>query len=504
MLLANTAQIRKADQIQIFEKKLPGIILMEEAGSLSAKAIQRHYPDQKSFLIAAGPGNNGGDGLVIARYLHLTGREVQVLLSHPIERYEGDAKINYQVLAELPVPLILYGEEPLEVIVNSFMERPLLIDALLGTGIQSELREPASLIIRELSTFSLRTIAIDLPSGLGAHTGELINMPLKADLTLTFQLPKICHAVMPAAASCGKIEVLDIGIWPEVITALDIQRRLLDPDFLKAYVKDRQTEGHKGSFGHVLAVGGSENMAGAISMTAYAGMRAGAGLFSVLCPEEVKQTVLNHSPEVMCRAGEGKRLTSLSLPLFDEMLKEKKAVVMGPGMDTQKESLEFFKEALPMIQVPLVLDADALNLLAANPELWAFLPESTILTPHPGEMKRLSGLENVNDRRLETAERMAQDREVIVVLKGSDTLIALPDGRTFVNPTGNPGMGTGGSGDVLTGIIGALLAQGYEPWMAACLGVFAHGQAGDRAAAKLGMGRMTALDIARQLNVDKL
>lgn len=504
MLLANTAQIRQADEIQIRERKVPGIILMEEAGRRCAEAIMEDYPDQHSFLIAVGPGNNGGDGLVIGRHLHLKGKEVQLYLSHPSERFEGDALINHKIIAEMPVPLVHFGEEELEFVVQSFDQRPILVDALLGTGIQSALREPVSTLIAGLKKLDLTCLAVDLPSGLGAHTGELINECLRAEKTYTFQLPKICHAVQPAAAQCGAIRVLDIGIWPEVIEQLKISRHWMDAHWAEDKVKGRATNSHKGSFGHLLLAGGSLEMAGAITLSTLGALKSGAGLATVFCPESCRQTILNHCPEAICRTLDTRYLAHTDLGLWDQSLKDKGAVLIGPGMGQRKETVAFLRAVLPTIQVPLVLDADALNILARHDDLWALLPDSTVLTPHPGEMRRLTGLENVQHRRLESAERLAQDKEVIVVLKGAGTVVACPDGRTYVNATGNPGMATAGSGDVLAGMIGSLLAQGYEAGMAAGLGVFLHGLAGDSAAESMGMGSMTAMDIARHIMVDKL
>lgn len=502
MLLANSQQIRNADRIQIEERGFPGILLMENAGRLCAEHLQRKYATQQSFLILAGPGNNGGDGLVIARYLHLAGCEVQVLLSHTPERYQGDAAINYRIISELPIPLLFRAEENPEDIVASFAESPVLVDALLGTGINDELREPVAGIIAEFRAMELPCVAIDLPSGLSADTGEPINEPIPAEMTLTFQLPKVCHCVTPAAMFCGEVITLDIGLWPEVIEQLNIQRWLIDQDHWAQHQQRRTRDAHKGLFGHVLVAGGSRHMAGSIAMTAFSALRAGAGLATVVTPGSCRQTVLNHVPEAMVLGAGDEDMFTLgvaAIEIFDQALAGKQAVCLGPGLSRETDTHEFLEAVLPMIQVPLVLDADALNLLAEAPELWAMIPEKTILTPHPGEMKRLTGLDTVNQRRLESAERLAQDRQVTVVLKGAGTIVATPDGRSFVNTTGNPGMATAGSGDVLTGVIGSLLAQGYAPETAATLGVYLHGQAGDRARATHGTRGLMAMDLARAL-----
>ncbi|RMG69110.1 MAG: NAD(P)H-hydrate epimerase, partial [Bacteroidetes bacterium] len=424
MLLAQTAQIREADRIQIEDRNLPGILLMEQAGRLSAEAIRARYPERRSALILAGPGNNGGDGLVIARYLLLAGWEVQVLLSHDPARYAGDALINYRIIAELPVPLLRYEEEDLDEVLASFRQPPVLVDALLGTGIRSELRGPVAEILAALRGTPLPVVAIDLPSGLSADTGEAINEVLPADFTLTFQLPKVCHHVTPAALACGEVVVLDIGIWPEVIVQLGIRREVLDLACGRAWYRPRRRDGHKGSYGHALLVGGSRPMAGAMVLSSEAALAGGAGLVTVLAPGSVRLPLLAQAPELMCRAFGDEacvRLDEAAVGLFDEALRGKAAVAIGPGLGTHPDTGAFLESILPRVQVPLVLDADALNLLAEHPHWWATLPEATILTPHPGEMKRLTGLANVNTRRLEAAERLATDRNAIVILKGAGT-----------------------------------------------------------------------------------
>ncbi|MEM7368246.1 MAG: NAD(P)H-hydrate dehydratase [Bacteroidota bacterium] len=504
MRLSNAAQIREADRIQIEDRHLPGILLMEQAGRLAADRILEYAPDQHSYFILAGPGNNGGDGLVIARYLYLAGKEAQVLLSHPGERYQGDALINYRILAELPVPMLQYEEESLDDMIRSFDHQPILIDALLGTGIQSVLRPPVSQLIEDIRTFSLHTIAIDLPSGLSASTGESINSPLRADLTLTFQLPKVCHHITPASLLCGKVEVIDIGIWPEVIQQLGIQRYLLTEDWLQAQHKPASLDAHKGTMGHLLSIGGSRNMAGAIALCGYASLKSGVGLSTVLTPGSCRSIVLGLAPELMCiSSGDmyAAKLDAKSLDLFDQYLVNKQAVVIGPGLGTHPDTAALLEAILPRIQVPLVLDADALNLLSQHPAWWNMLPDSTILTPHPGEMRRLVELESIHRRRLEIAERLAQDRQVIVVLKGAGTIVALPDGTSYVNTSGNPGMATAGSGDVLTGIIGSCLAQGYSAGIAAAMAVYLHGKSGDLAAANSGMASLTARDLCHHIRM---
>jgi hydroxyethylthiazole kinase-like uncharacterized protein yjeF len=496
MLLANTRQIREADRIQIEDLGFPGVILMENAARAATERLLALCPEQHNFLVLAGPGNNGGDGLVMARYLHLAGKQVEVILSHPGEKYQGDAAINYHLLQRLPVPVWEYEQEKA---LQAAAGRPMLIDALLGTGIRSELRGIIHSMISLFRMFELPCAAVDLPSGLNADTGEALNEVIAATHTFTFQLPKVCHYVQPAAALCGEVHPLDIGIWPQVIEKLEIRREVVTQAFVEAHYRPRKPGGHKGSYGHLLLVGGSRPMAGAIAMTALSAVHSGVGLCTVFCPAACRPVVNTLCPEAMCIAQPDDVLVGDDIGAFEKALAGKSVVALGPGMDQQAETLAFLKQALPLIQVPLVLDADGLNLLAAHPDLMAHLPETVIFTPHPGELSRFALEADPKKQRLEAAEAFARQSGKVVVLKGANTLIAAPDGRTFVNTSGNPGLGSGGTGDVLTGAIAAWLAQGYAPEIAAALGVFFHGQAADRIARERGPEAVTATEVARRM-----
>ncbi|MEM6342498.1 MAG: NAD(P)H-hydrate dehydratase [Bacteroidota bacterium] len=499
MLLADADQIRRADQIMIEQFQFPGILLMETAGRLATEQILRLYPEQGSFLILCGPGNNGGDGLAIARRLYLAGKEVVLLFSHSGERFDGDAGINYQIVRQLPIPIKKWDPEEAE---SYCANQPLLIDALLGTGINAELRGNIAEMIAFFRTQDLACVAIDLPSGMNASSGYMLNPVIAASHTLTFQLPKICHYVTPAANACGLVHNLDIEIWPQVIDRLEIRRRVLDNHFVERLSQKRPSDSHKGTFGHVLLIGGSRNMSGAICLTAEASMRSGVGLCTVLCPEPCRQPLLTRLPEAMCvglGSAERSTLELGDLPVIKKMMQGKSAIAIGPGMGTGSETAALLKALLPLIEVPLILDADALNLLAKLPNWQNLLPSNCVLTPHPGEMRRLSKVVAVNQYRLETTERLARESGACVVLKGKYSLIAHPDGRTYVNPTGNAGMATAGSGDVLTGIIASYLAQSYPSLSAAALGVYHHGLAGDLAAQANSQAALIASDIIREL-----
>lgn len=495
--LSNTAQIREADRIQIEEMGLPGIILMENAAKSAAERLVELYPDER-FLVLAGPGNNGGDGLAMARFLHVWGKQVDVIFSHSPDRYQGDALINYQILRKLPVSVEVYSSS---VLAEKAVEWPIVVDALLGTGISDQLRGTIVSIIAEVKACDLTTVAVDLPSGLSAATGQVINDVLWADHTFTFQLPKVCHYVTPASNLCGEIHCLDIGIWPEVIQRLKIKRRVLDDDFVSSYYEPRAKESHKGTYGHVLLVGGSKAMSGAIALAASAAMRMGAGLCTVLTSEACRAAVNALCPEAMCVTVSEDELGKNAVGLFEQHSKEKDAVLIGPGMGQSADTADFLSQILYNITQPLILDADALNLLASQPDWWQQVPPDSILTPHPGEMSRLCNGASIQPQRLEIAESSAKQWQQIIVLKGAGTLVACPDGTTYVNTTGNPGMASGGMGDVLAGMITALVGQGYPRGVAAAMAVYLHGATADLIASQTASEALLASDLPDKIGI---
>lgn len=502
MYLANASQIRQADAIMISNFHFPGLELMENAGRKSAAFLLQKFPGASLYLVLAGPGNNGGDGLVIARYLSGAGKKVQVLLAKEPEKFNGDALENFKRLENLPLSIFIWGNEKTVKILSGLPAGTILIDALLGTGIIDQLRSPFEEIISFFKERNHPVVAIDLPSGLNADTGHVLNAPLKAQYTLTFHLPKLCHCIYPAAEYCGEVVVLDIGIQPEINQGLNLKRELTEPAHILKWFQQRGTNTHKGNFGHTLLAGGSKDMAGAISLSSRAALAVGAGLSSAFIPGSVRCAFFQMGAEVMTLSqgmDTQEYLSGEHAENFLHAAKNKNAIAIGPGMGTGNSSAAFLENILPGIQVPLVLDADALNLLSANPSFWKLLPAQTILTPHPGEMKRLTGRLDVQEFRLEVAEEMTRTKNVTVILKGANTIIALPDGKTFVNSSGNPGMATAGAGDVLTGILTGLLAQGYPIEQAAPMGVYLHGLAGDLAAEINSEAGVTAEKILGQL-----
>jgi NAD(P)H-hydrate epimerase len=497
MYIATSSQIRKADQLMIEEYQFPGLLLMETAGRKCAEFILEQYPNQSHCFILAGPGNNGGDGFVIARYLHQAGKNVEILLSHPPDKYQGDALINYNALQGADLPIVIWGQAT-----PQLTEGTLIIDALLGTGIKDAPRGPIADIIREYSDLGLPSVAIDLPSGLNADTGLVYKgfQPISATYTLTFQCPKICHFVTPASNFCGKVVTVEIGIWPEVMEELEITRFVLDGNLASSFWQSPPKDTHKGRQGHSLLLGGTRQFAGAIALSSHAVLRSGGGLSTAVTVEAARMAIYAVGPEVMVKAFPGDSLSEAKAEEVVDFVKNLRPDALGIGPGMGKEAANLMSALLKQFaETPMVLDADALNLLADHPQMWDLIPENAILTPHPGEFARLAGEEYSDADRINAAEKFAREKNVILVLKGAQTVIASPDGQTFVNASGNPGMATAGSGDVLTGTITSLLSRGYAPFFAAALGVYLHGLAGDLCAEESGEAGVTAGGIMNHL-----
>lgn len=499
MLLANSAQIRRADQLMIEQYNLPGLLLMETAGRKCAEFILQHFPDhERGFLVLAGPGNNGGDGFVIARYLRAAGKYVEVLLSHPPERLRGDALINFRALTGRRIPIAIFGEsEPSMLSADTYV-----IDALLGTGLKKAPHGNISEIIDICRKLNRPCIAIDLPSGLNADTGLIADEfePLVAEYTLTFQCPKLCHFTTPASNYCGKVVTIDIGILPAVMEQLNIRRRIIDGKLASELWMLPAKDTHKGKQGHSLFIGGSKQYAGAIALSAHAALHSGGGLSTALTVEAARTAVFEVGPEVMVNALPGDFLSGIHAEEVKGIVRQcaPDAVGIGPGLG--QEAAQLMPGLLEELkELPLVLDADALNIVAKKPDLWRKIPPQTILTPHPGEFRRLYAPGLAEEDRVAAAESFVQKRRAILVLKGAHTIVAAAGKDTYINSTGNPGMATAGSGDVLTGTITALLARGYIPFDAAVLGVYLHGLAGDLCAEESGQAGVTAGGIMRKL-----
>lgn len=492
----------------IEEFDYPGLLLMETAGRKSADIILEAYPNIQNFLILCGAGNNGGDGLVTARYLTRAGRNIRVLLAYPPETMEGDALVNYRIMVKQGARIDVYRPEIEEDVTHFLQSGAIVVDALLGTGLRQKIREPITPLLKYIQQQPNAVVAIDLPSGLFGDTGSLVNVPLRCEYTITFQLPKICHYVFPAANYCGEVKIVDIDIYDNILDRLGVKTQTLSDELVRQWHLIRQKESHKGTYGHMFCAGGSRGKGGAIALCTQAAIDSGAGLCTAFIPGGVACSFHRTTLENMSIPYGSATLAYLNetaAEVFGTFLEGKHSVAIGPGLGNNQDTVAFMKSVLPKINVPVVLDADALNILAEHPEVWKFMPadprSNVVITPHPGEMARLMGVtvDVVQERRFESALKLAMDRNVIVVLKGAGTIIAAPNGSVFLSPIGNPGMASAGTGDVLTGIITGLIAQGYNTLKAAAMGVYIHARSADLVLRTFGHEGVTASKIIRYL-----
>ncbi|MBX3100932.1 MAG: NAD(P)H-hydrate dehydratase [Bacteroidetes bacterium] len=507
MLITNSAQIREIERIMIEEYCYPSLLLMETAGRRCAEFLLRTYPDTRDFLILCGPGNNGGDGIVIARYLYSQGRHPQVFYTRPSTQMTGDVQVNFQILEKAGIPHTYYTDNTAADLARYLKETPscVVVDALLGTGTRQALKSPVKDILDTVREYPQHAVvAIDLPSGLLGDTGVLLNEPLSCAHTLALELPKICHYVQPAAEYCGKVEVIDLYMYGTILDRLGIKFELLNDTLIREWYLPRRENTHKGSYGHVMLAGGSKGKPGAIGLAAQAALEVGAGLCTAFIPGSITTAFHRQGMEHMSipyGSENAAYLNETAGDVFGSYLEDKSAVVLGPGLGNTPETAVFLRKALERIKLPTVLDADALNILAEHPDLWKLIAENsdgyysnTVITPHPGEMARLLGVDtdDIQKRRYEQALKLAQLRKVVVVLKGAGTLIAAPNGTAYICTAGNAGMATAGAGDVLSGVVAGLMAQGYNSLKAAAMGVYLHASAGDCLTAELGPEGVTA------------
>jgi len=490
MKLVTAEQMQNLDGTAINQYHVPGLELMENAGRSTVEAIAARYgsPVDKRIAILVGPGNNGGDGLVIARLLHEQGGRPEVYMLVAGDTLQGDARINFELLAQLPVPVqYLLDNDTISTLKDPLAKSWLVVDSLFGTGLTRAVTGRFAKVIGAINEAHRPVVAVDIPSGLCSDTGKPLGVCVCADLTVTFGLAKTGQVSYPGKTSVGELVIADIGIPSEAVQQLDTGYELLD-DQVGTLLPLRTPTAHKGTFGHLLIVAGSTGKTGAAMLCANGGLRCGTGLVTLCVPHDLNpifETTLCEAMTIPLPSSKG-FCSIQDYPQLEEAVVGKNGVALGPGVGIEKQTAELVKKLYCETNLPMVVDADGLNILAGETGMIRNPAAARILTPHPGEMARLSGCStaDIQNNRLQAARDFAIKNKVYVVLKGAATVIAAPDQRTAVCPTGNPGMAAGGMGDVLTGIIGGFLAQGLSPWAAACLGVYAHGLAGDRLAAK--------------------
>jgi len=509
--LLTADEMRELDRRTIEEVGIPGVVLMEHAGAGAARILAERFAALKPgpILVLAGKGNNGGDGYVIARHLINAGWQVRTVVLCAPEALSGDTAVNLAALRGCRGEVAFApDDETLEPCLAAEGDAVLIVDALFGTGLSSSVRGHYARAIDWINASGRPVLAVDIPSGIDATSGAVLGHGVRADITVTFAAAKLGQVVYPGAAAVGELMPVDIGIPPWLIAASGDAHLLVDEPLAASLLPPRPATGHKGTFGHLLILAGSVGKAGAAALSATAGLRSGAGLVTVGCPASVQATLAVKLTEAMTEAlpETAGALGRQALEAIRSLWADKKAVALGPGLGLAAETGELVERLVRECPHPLVIDADGLNAVAACPEVLLERHAATLLTPHPGEMARLCGVTvaDVEADRIATARRFAERFGVTLVLKGARTVIAFADGRVRINGSGNPGMAAGGMGDVLTGLLGALLAQGMPAEEAAVLGVFLHGLAADRLRTQLGEAGMLAGEVAREIPAARL
>jgi NAD(P)H-hydrate epimerase len=479
---------------------------MENAGRQVVAAMEAMHSDllERQVAILCGRGNNGGDGFVIARTLVQRGVAVAVFLMGRVADVRGDARTNLEILGRLGITVVEVADsQAWELHLSEVTDCTLIVDAIFGTGLTTPISGYLESVIADVNAAGIPIVAVDLPSGLSADTADTIGDSIDAGLTVTLGAPKLPLVLPPAETRAGDIVIADIGIPSGIFEALDGPRiELLTRASMRELIPPRMPDSHKGDYGRVLVIAGSRGKTGAAHLAAVGALRSGAGLVTVATPGHAQAIVSTMGPEYMTEAIEETE-DGLDPEAVDRILELARDVVaVGPGLGQADGTKRFVQALVDRATMPLVIDADGLNAFAGDPDRLAGREgRPVIMTPHPGEMARLVGMstDEVQSSRVEIARNFAIAHHVFVVLKGHRTLIATPDEKVFINPTGNPGMATGGTGDVLTGMIAAWLAQLLDAEAACKLAVYLHGMAGDLAEADEGEVAMTSADLAGHL-----
>jgi hydroxyethylthiazole kinase-like uncharacterized protein yjeF len=503
MRILNADQMREADRRTIQDIGLASLVLMENAGRQVVAAVESLYPDlaERRVAIVCGKGNNGGDGFVVARTLQQRGVDVSVFVIGKVAEVKGDARVNLEILGRIGQNVVEVADETAwELHGTEITGHDLIIDAMFGTGLSAPLTGFYETVVADINEGGVPIVSIDLPSGMSADTCDLIGDAIDATVTVTLGAPKLPLVLPPAESQSGEVVIADIGIPAEVFEQLEGPHiELLTREQMRPLIPARAVDSHKGDFGHVVVVAGSVGKAGAAVLCAQGALRSGAGLVTVASPRSCQPTIAAHGVEYMTEGLDETPDGTVHFAATDAVLGiEADVIVAGPGLGRGEGVTTFVRELLDKYDGPLVLDADALNAFADEPSLLVGRDgRDLIITPHPGEMARLVGcsVEDLQADRIGIATDFAKRHKLYVVLKGYRTLVVTPAGKVFVNPTGCAGMATGGTGDVLAGMLAAWLGQLLDAEAACRLAVYLHGSAGELADADNGEVSMTAADL---------
>jgi hydroxyethylthiazole kinase-like uncharacterized protein yjeF len=501
MKVATAQHMQLIDKRTIHEIGIPGVVLMENAGIQTVLAMEHFFGDlgDKRVCIVCGKGNNGGDGLVIARHLFNRGILVHVVLLAKRTDLNGDAKINLEVALMMNIKITeVTVDKEIPLLTEKIAASQIIVDAIFGTGLRAAPRSFYQQAIKQINSSGKPVVAVDIPTGMNANTGEIMECCIKAVLTVTFGLPKIGLVYGVNREYAGQLKVVDISIPKSVIDESQIKFNLLDDKYITSLFKKRKIDTHKGDYGHVLVIAGSIGKTGAAVLAATAALRVGAGLVTLAVPQGVHSIIEIKTTEVMSvplPETEKHTISQAAEGPIMRLAEQMDVVAIGPGLTTHPETSQLINDIVTHLDIPLVADADAINAMPLSSLKYTRSP--LIITPHPGEMARLLNVpvSEIQANRLEAVQKTAEACNTYVALKGDRTLIADPEGNIYINATGNPGMATAGTGDILTGMIAGFVAQGLNPLQASNAGVYIHGLAGDLAAKDKGEMGLIARDI---------
>jgi ADP-dependent NAD(P)H-hydrate dehydratase / NAD(P)H-hydrate epimerase len=508
MILLDATESRELDRISQEKYGIPSYSLMTRAGEAVANALVERFPDAATdVLVVAGKGNNGGDGFVAARRLIQDGFAARAVLLGRAADLKGDAARAYAEYRACGGKTIeASGESNLEAALNKRLSA--VVDAIFGTGLNAEVKDGPRRAIELINSFAVPTVAVDIASGVNSDTGAVMGMAIRASLTVTFGFAKFGHVSYPGAGQTGELRIVDIGFAPRAIEEIAPRGRFLERADLQHLIRPRPENSHKGMYGHPLVIAGSRGKSGAVLLASRGALRTGAGLVTAAMPESIQPIVAAGQAELMTEpiADRDGHFDGAHAPDALKMLLDgKNALIVGPGIgvsDDTKRLIEWLISDASEPERALLIDADGLNALAAiGCENLKRARGPVVLTPHPGEASRLLGVKTtaINDDRVSAARILAERTGATVLIKGARSVIASPDGDIYVNSTGNPGMSTPGMGDALSGIVGAMLGQHMRPLDALALGVFLHGYAADRVAARMGRVGYIAGDLIDEL-----
>jgi len=499
--------MKKIDKKAMEDLGIIGPILMENAGSYISREILKRFPkiNKNSVGIVCGKGNNGGDGFVVARHLFNRGCSPHVILLAKKEDLKGDAELNCHIADQMGIPILeVTDEEGWRKNRDEVIHSDIIVDAIFGTGLTEPVKGRYVKIIEDINQANSYKVAVDIPSGISSNTFQIIGPCIQADLTVTMAAPKIAHIFPPTESYMGNLVIADISAPPFLFDEESLNIEFIEKGYLVPYFKKRENDTHKGTYGHLFILSGSVGKTGAAALAGKSALEMGAGLVTVGTPQSCLPVVAGFMMELMTEPlSETKEgtLSENALGRINDLLKGKDAVLIGPGISTHESTSKLILSLLPSIKVPTVLDADALNIISSNPEVLKSMAGPVVVTPHPGEFARMvhATTKDVVGKKLELVPQFARKYGVYVVLKGYRTVTAAPDGKVFINPTGNPGMATGGAGDVLSGIIASMVMQKGDFLEAILASIYVHGLSGDIGSREIGEKSLVAGDIIKYL-----